>query len=159
MSYRMSRLLCVGAALSLFCSNALATPAVDLSGNWKLDVKKSTFGVLPVPVSRTINIIHREPLLKLQITEDTGTEKRSQTLEYTTDGKDCVNKVRGNDFHSTLRWEGSSLVVDTEGVYQGNKFRATDRWSLSQDQKTIVIERSASNDNGETHQKLILEKQ
>jgi hypothetical protein len=149
----------MGLVLALFCSDAGATPAVDLSGTWKLDVKNSTFGILPVPVSRTINITHREPLLRLQITEDTGKEKRSQTLEYTTDGKECVNKVRGNDFRSTLHWEGSTLVVDTEGVYQGNQFRATDRWSLSPDQKTITIERRASNDNGDTHQKLILEKQ
>jgi hypothetical protein len=149
----------MGLVLALFCSDAGATPAVDLSGTWKLDVKNSTFGILPVPVSRTISITHREPLLRLQVTEDTGKEKRSQTLEYTTDGKECVNKVRGNDFRSTLHWEGSTLVVDTEGVYQGNKFRATDRWSLSPDQKTITIERRASNDNGYTHQRLILEKQ
>jgi hypothetical protein len=138
---------------------ATATTNINLSGKWQLDVKNSKFGALPAPVSRTVNIDHRDPLLKLEVNEDTGREKRSQTLEYLTDGTLSVNKVRGSDIRTVTRWEGAILVMETEGVYQGTEFRAIERWSLSGDQRRITIERSAKNKRGETHQTLILEKQ
>jgi len=155
----MSRLLRAGLVLAFGWSLAVAAPSVELSGNWKLNVEKSKFGALPAPVSRTVEIIHREPNLKVKVTEDTGTETRSQTLEYTTDGKQCLNMVRGREFRSVVRWEEAVLVIETKGVYQGDDFRSTDRWSLSPDRKTITIERHATNPYGETHQTLMLEKQ
>jgi hypothetical protein len=145
--------------LWLIISAVAGSAAVDLSGNWKLNIKESSFGVLPAPVSRTILITHKEPVLKLEISEDTGREKRSQTLDYSTDGKICLNKVRDNEFRSTLHWEESTLVIETKGDYQGRAFQAVDRWSMSPDGKTITVDRRASNDTGQTQQRLILERQ
>ncbi len=159
MSTLLSRLLRCLLIAALPWGVAGAAAGVELSGDWKLNVEKSKFGALPVPASRTISVTHREPLIKLQITEDTGKETRSTSMECTTDGKRCVNNVRGREFSSTMHWEGSTLVMETQGVYNGAEFRSVDRWSLSPDKKTLTIEREASNDFGETHQKLILEKQ
>ena len=143
----------------MICSIANSLFEVNLTGNWKLNIEKSKFGVLPAPTSRTVNITHQAPRLKLEIFDEMGTQKRTQIFEYTTDGKRCTNNVRGREFQSTVRWEGTTLVIETEGIYQDAVFRSIDRWKLSQDQKTITIERDASNDMGETRQTLILEKQ
>ena len=152
------RVLALVLSLHVVGAICLATP-MNFSGTWKLNIEKSKFGALPGPVSRTINITHRDPALKLEVTETTANDNRSSVLEYTTDGKKCINKVRGMDFRSIVQWQQGVLVIETEGIYQGEEFHATDRWTLSPDGKTITILREASNKYGETHQTLILEKQ
>ncbi|HJX85909.1 MAG TPA: hypothetical protein VJ723_16335 [Candidatus Angelobacter sp.] len=155
---RLFRLSCVALGLTCFWTAAVAATTTDLSGKWKLNVEKSTFGLLPAPLNWTANITHRDPALKVETTEETPDGPRSQVLEYTTDSKKCTNKVRDREFRSVLHWDGPVLVIETEGLYEGDPFRAVDHWTMSLDGKTITIERHASNAYSETNQSLILEK-
>lgn len=159
MNTRIFRLSGVALCLTIFWTAAAAPTTAELSGQWQLDTEKSAFGLLPPPMSRTVNITHHDPALRVEITEETTNSSRSEVFEYTTDRKKCVNNVRGREFRSVLHWEGQVLVVETEGLYEGDEFHAVDRWTLSLDGKTITIQRHASNAYGETQQTLILEKQ
>jgi hypothetical protein len=49
----MFRLICAVLGLTFFWTAAVAATTVELSGKWKLNVEKSTLGLLPAPVSRT----------------------------------------------------------------------------------------------------------
>ncbi|HSS20379.1 MAG TPA: hypothetical protein VLL54_09920 [Pyrinomonadaceae bacterium] len=157
MQAKIRRLLCL--SLIVVSISSVAIAAVELSGTWKLNIEKSSFGGLSVPSGRTFNITQRGTMLKIEVTDKTPSGERTQVLECTTDGAKCVNNVRGQEFRSTVHWEGSELVFETEGSLDGSEFRAVDQWTISEDGKTITINRHASNNIGEVHQKLVLEKQ
>jgi hypothetical protein len=78
---------------------------------------------------------------------------------YTTDGKECTNEMRGNPIKSTVKWEGDTLVVNSKASFNGNDVTITEKWSLSGDGKSLTILRHFATSQGEMDNKLVLEKQ
>lgn len=132
----------------------------DFSGTWKIDMAKSDFGPLPAPDSITEKITHQDPSLKANIASTGGMQGDvAYDVAYTTDGKECVNKVGENEFKSTLKWDGDDLVVDTKGSFGGNDFTSKDRWNLSSDGKTLTVTRHLTSAMGEADMKEVFAKQ
>jgi len=139
---------------------ASAQAKSDFSGKWKLDVSKSDFGQMPPPDSETQTITHNDPDLKVNVVSTGGPMgDLNFNLNYTTDGKECVNKMGDNEFKSTLGWDGDDLVIDTKGSFGGNDFTSKDRWNLSNGGKTLNITRHFSSAMGEGDVKEVFEKQ
>jgi protein-S-isoprenylcysteine O-methyltransferase Ste14 len=147
-------LLAVGAALG-----AGARP--NLSGEWKLNVGKSHFGALPPPTGRTDKIEHQDPTLKIRRLQTGGMGDTQVTLECRTDGSPCKTAVEGLDFRFPLkaRWDGAILKFESKGQFQSADVTTTETWKLSEDGKTLRIDRRLSSDEGSTEQSLLLEKQ
>ena len=78
---------------------------------------------------------------------------------YSTDGKECLNKFRGMDRKSTLKWDGDTLVIESKMEIQGNAVSLLEKWSLSEDGKTLTINRHFASNMGEMDQKVVMEKQ
>jgi hypothetical protein len=131
----------------------------NFSGTWKVNVAKSDFGALPAPDSQTDQITHQEPDLKLHVAQSGQMGEMNYDAVYSTDGKEATNTVNGNVFKSTLKWDGDDLSIDTKGSFGGNEFTAKDRWTLSEDGKTITVQRHLASSMGETDQKILFEKQ
>jgi len=81
---------------------AMAKP--NFSGSWKLNVSKSDFGQMPAPDSATYKIVHEDPKLRNSVKQSSQAGEFEFEASYTTDGKECVNQMFGNDFKSTLKW-------------------------------------------------------
>jgi hypothetical protein len=131
----------------------------DFSGTWKANIAKSDFGPAPPPDSIVQKIVQQDPSLKTNIAQTGGTGDMTYDMIYTTDGKECVNHPGGNEFKSTLKWEGDDLVADTKGSWDGNDFAAKDRWALSDGGKTMTVQRHISTAGGDFDMKLVFEKQ
>ena len=132
----------------------------DFSGTWKLNTGKSDFGPIPAPDSLTETITHQDPSLKLNVATKGGMQgDMTYDVSYTTDGKECVNKVGDNELKSTLNWDGNALAVDTKGTFSGNDITLKDRWALSDDGKTLTITRHVTSAMGEADMKEVFEKQ
>lgn len=146
-----------GIALLLLATNAHAKP--NFTGDWKMNPAKSAFGSMPTPTSIVQKITHEEPNLKV-VTTQVG-EMGEFTVEYgyTTDGKECVNKFRDLDRKSTLKWDGDTLVIESKLDVQGNAISVTEKWSLSEDGKTLTVNRHFAGPEGETDAKTVMEKQ
>ena len=144
-------------AISLVAVSAQQKP--DFSGTWKLNVSKSDFGVLGGPDSRTDVITHKEPSISAKVTAEGARGKQEFTLNYTTDGKEAVNKMGDREIKSTLKWAGTSLVINSKFVYNDADVVAEANWSLSADGKTLTINQHFSSSLGEADQKIVLEKQ
>jgi hypothetical protein len=138
-------------------AHAQAKP--NFSGTWKVNTAKSDFGAMPAPDTRTDKITHEDPDLKLHVAQSSQMGEMNYDAVYTTDGKECTNSVNGNVFKSTLKWEGDELALDTKGSFNGNEFTAKDRWTLSEDGKTMTVQRHLASAMGETDQKVVFEKQ
>ncbi len=143
--------------LTFSATVALAKP--NFSGDWKMNPAKSDFGSLPAPTSIVQKITHNEPNLKV-VTTQVG-EMGEFTIEYSysTDGKECVNNFRGTERKSTLKWDGDTLVIESKMDLQGNALSISEKWSLSDDGKTLTVARHMAGPQGEMDLKTVMEKQ
>lgn len=147
------------AGLVLVMCAAMAQAKADFTGEWKLDVAKSDFGPMPAPQSMVQKITHQEPNLKVVQTQVSERGEFTSERNYTTDGKECVNKMRNTEVKSTLKWDGDTLVIDSKLEFQGNPISTSERWSLSGDGKVLTIKSHFSSSQGEGDTTRIFNKQ
>jgi hypothetical protein len=155
MPYR--RFFAIFAILMLAVLPALAK--ANFSGDWKLNIPKSEFGQMPAPNSMTQKVTHEDPKLKVAVKSSSERGDFEYEANYTTDGKECTNEIRGNPMKSVLKWDGDSLVIESKGKFGDNEFTMRGKWTLSADGKTLTIESHFSSAMGEGDQKQVLEKQ
>ena len=152
--------LVVAAVLACgFAGNARAQVQPTFTGTWKMNPAKCEFGPLPGPQSRIDKIDHREPHLDVISTTVGSQGERTVRLNYTTDGKENTNTTAGAEMKSRLKWQGSALLIDSVVNMGGNAITIQDRWTLSDDGKTLTINRHMSSALGVLDQVQVLEKQ
>lgn len=130
----------------------------NLSGTWRVNISKSSFGHGPAPDARTDRISHEDPNLKDTVTQSNQQGEITYDMNYSTDGKETTNTIRGNEFKSIAHWEGDQLAIESKGSL-GRPVTLKDRWSLSEDGKTLTLQRHAAGVIGSTEQKIVFEKQ
>jgi hypothetical protein len=134
----------------------------NFSGEWKLNVDKSDFGMAPAVSNRTDKIVHKDP--SLQITRAQTTAAGAGTSEYTctTDGKECAVSITGGAVKlsgAAFKWVEDTLTFDGKGTYNGGDLSIHEKWALSPDGKALTIQRHLTVSVGEADQTLVLEKQ
>jgi hypothetical protein len=134
----MTRRSLIPAALAMVLSMAGAAHAKpNFTGDWKLIVDKSDFGPMPPPASATAKVAHAEPEVKMTVKQvgDQGEMEYSST--YSTDGKETSNTFGPMETKSTAAWEGEVLVVNTKLDVNGSEVKLIQKWTLSEDGKTL----------------------
>jgi hypothetical protein len=150
----MRRILIV---LALAAAVAAAKP--NLTGEWKLNVPKSDLGQMPAPNSMVQKIAHEDPKLKVAVAVSGDMGEMAWESNYTTDGKESINKIRDNESKSVAKWEGDTLTIETKGKFGDNDFTMNDKWTVSEDGKVLTVNRHMSSSFGEGDQKLVFEKE
>jgi hypothetical protein len=152
------KLFVILAALAVAALPAAAKP--NFTGDWKLNISKSTFGQMPAPSSMTNKITHSEPNLTTATKSSSEMGEYEMSASYTTDGKECTNQgFGGNPMTSTVKWDGDTLVIDTKAKFGDNELTIHEKWTLSEDGKVLSLQRTFKSAMGEGEQKLVLEKQ
>jgi hypothetical protein len=90
-------------------------PKPDFSGRWTIDTAKSNYGGRPAPKTYVEVIEHKDPALTISSTSEDQRGESKMFLKFTTDDRDCVNEVNGNEFHSKSHWDGAKLVTTVTG--------------------------------------------
>lgn len=145
------------AILALAALPMLGAP--NLTGTWKMNAAKCDFGPMPAPDSLTRTITHDDPKLKL-VTKQSGAQGEMEVVaNYTTDGKESSNEMRGNVVKSLVKWEGDTLVIESKGKFGDNDVTISEKWTLTDGGKTLNIQRHFTTSMGEVDTKLVLEKQ
>lgn len=154
---RISRWLAI-TLLVLSVGTLFAQSKPNFSGEWKMVPARSDFGMRPVPTTAVQKITHNDPELRVvnTITNDQGTFTTEST--YTTDGKECVNKGRMGDVRSSLKWDGNALIIGSRMDFQGNEVAITDKWTLSEDGKTLTMNMHIASTMGEGDARIVYEK-
>jgi len=150
---------CVVVLVVLALAALPALAKANFSGEWKLNISKSSFGQMPPPSSMTNKITHEDPKLTSHVKQSSDMGDFEFDSSYTTDGKECTNDMFGSPQKSTLKWDGDTLLIDTKGKFGDNEFTMQDKWTLSDGGKTLTIIRLFKSSMGEGEQKLVLEKQ
>lgn len=146
-------------SLLFLLSAGLAVAKPNFTGEWKMVPGKSDFGQMPAPSSIVQKVTHSDPELKVEQTRTSDRGEFTTSMTYTTDGKECINKTRMGEWKSTLKWDGDILVIETKADFQGNPVTMTNKWSLSEDGKTLTVDGHASSSMGDMDSKTVYEKQ
>jgi hypothetical protein len=158
-----TRLSVVGAMLLLAVTAAAQSAVPNFSGTWSLDAGKSDFGPIPGPESLVMVIDHKEPALKVTVTQKGPQGETANDSTYTTDGKDNMNKLRSpagdQDVKSTTKWNGKILATTRTIEAQGMSIGIDDAWELSADGKVMTINRQLKTPQGDFSTKIVLNKQ
>lgn len=147
---------------SILCIVSLAaalSAAPNFTGEWKMNVAKSDYGPVPLPDSLTRSIKHAEPSLEYSTHQKGEQGDITTQIKYTTDGKECVNKVAGSEAKGTAKWQGDNLIIESTREFQGMQLISKETWTLADGGKTLTINNHVAVPQGEFDLKLVLEKQ
>ena len=146
-------------AALFYLSAAMAQAKPNFTGTWKLNTDKSDFGPIPGPTSQTDKIDQQDASMKINRTQAGQRGEATYDLTYTLDGEERSNLIRGNAVKSKAKWNGDALDIETKLTAQDNELTITDKWTLTDDGKSITIARHIVSTQGELDQKLVMVKQ
>jgi hypothetical protein len=152
------RVFAILAVIVLAALPALAKP--NFTGDWKLNTSKSTFGDVPAPDSMTIKVTHADPKIT-NVSKQSGQMGEIEIkTTCTTDAKECTNEgFQGSPTKSVMKWDGDALQVETKGQFGEVEYTSKQKWTLSDDGKTLTVAQSISTAMGDFTQTLVFEKQ
>lgn len=129
----------------------------NFSGEWKMNVAKSTFGAVPPPTSVTRKITHAEPALTIVETQEGGIGDPTVTRKYVTDGSESSFTSQGTDVKSAAKWAGN--VLEVASTVEGIGLSFLDKMSLSPDGKTLTSQVQITSPQGNVELTIVFEKQ
>jgi hypothetical protein len=150
----MRTLLLLGLSALAATPFAAAADRPDFSGTWNINAEKSDWGGQPGPSTLTLVIRVQNPEFFVTQTSDNGTLE----FKFNSEGKPTVNELESFTMTSTHRWEGNVMLGDAKIEGNGWLQNFKDRFSISEDGKTMTIEREVTGDNP-GKQRIVLEKQ
>ena len=132
----------ISRVLAILAVAAVAPAAApNFSGHWKLNAEKSKLDDPYVGMTEERTVDHQDPNLEVSIKAVIDGDNEESTAKYTTDGKETRNLVDGDPMFSTVRWSGNALLFESQIISDTDTTELHDRWSLSEDGKTLTIER------------------
>jgi hypothetical protein len=140
---------------SIFCAAGVVYASANFSGTWNLNMAKSDFNPASGLTKMTSQIEQRgeDLTVRTRLVDHLG--DRSERASYRLDGR--VNKNSdGVATESTASWDGDTLVFN---VKQGIGLAYKERWSLSDDGKTLIIKRHTIFARSEVTEEYVFDKQ
>lgn len=138
---------------------AMAADKPDFSGDWKMDADKSVFGPMPPPTSMTRKIDHKDPDVTVNLSQSSPQGDMNAIIKYSTDGKETTNSLMGNDVKSKAAWDGKALVITSAANFGGADVKLINKWTLSDDGKTLTDVQNISMPQGDFEMTFVLVKQ
>jgi hypothetical protein len=138
---------------------ALGAAPPNFSGTWKVNISKSNFDPMPAPSSMVTKIQHAEPSLKMSTTFSGEQGERTFDRTLTTDGAESTNQFGSMVIKSKCRWEGGALLIDSTASSDRGEFTVKEKWTLSEDGRTLTLVRIWSGPQGEMTQTMVHERQ
>lgn len=139
----------------------------NFSGDWKLNEGKSDLGQFANYATRSIKTMQDNDSITIARTAPSfnGDDFTShETLTF--DGKECQSNLFGESKKmASVKWadDGQSftitykLMLDFNG--QQNEIDGTEKWSMADDGKTLVLENNSSSSFGDLSTKAVYDKQ
>jgi hypothetical protein len=149
-------------AFGMGTASASGAPSTDFTGDWKINIEKSDFGMLFAPKAAAVKITQEGATIKLAESETNAQDETNRVEStLTTDGTQCSGTLIATHYPVTgvMAWNNGSLTFDGGGDSGGVDFMVHENWALSADKATITITRHFSSTRGNTDQTLVLERQ
>jgi hypothetical protein len=134
----------LSAFLVLFLTVSVSGQAPpDFTGRWRQQTDSGT--------QRQLQVEQKGRNLRVKTVVNSSEGTRSLEVKYEIGGPETTYKgLDGDQFRSSVRWDGSALVFDTIEHEAGNKIPQKAVWSLSQD-GTLQVDRQMTKSGKTTH--------
>lgn len=135
--------LCSLTALSVAPAAFCLAPLPDFSGTWK----QSNERCVPKRSGEVIRRIdqHGNDLIIETTVLRTSGSPRHAVQRYTLDGRTSVSTgADGDEFHTSIAWNGPSLVFSIEEHEDGRVILSREAWSLIENGSALQVEREIS---------------
>ena len=133
------------------------------AGTWALDPAQSDQGQQMIPTKLNLTITQSANELVAARAQATQMGESNATLKYALDGTTSVNELPVGDntvkVSTVVNWEGESAIFKNTLTIQGNEVQQTDKWTLADGGKKLLINRSFNFGGQESSFKLTLVKQ
>ncbi len=129
----------------------------DFSGSWNLQPDRSAISSLPRAPARVMNIEQQGEGYRcsLEIRE----HDPPALWHASTNGKDSRDPFEDGTTNTRAKWEGAALLINTIVNGRSRSYTRMDRWKLSRDRKTLMVQRNVVDLNGEVESRLVYERQ
>jgi hypothetical protein len=144
-------------AFLTFVLAALAqTSHPNFTGQWEMDLSKSSFGQFGAPRKVTLTITHHEPGINVRTMMVVQQGPVQSDANYTTGGALDTNSDPGATTKTHSRWEKDELVIEGHVFIEKRPpINMRERWSLADRGQTFVNDRTLYLPNGQVTQKLV----
>lgn len=158
-------MVCCTAAIVCAVSAAGAAAKVDFSGTWVLDKSKSEG--LPPDMDQTMTVVQAGERVDIETKLSGAQGEQTVKDTYVLNGKEMEfvppvlggNKAKAGKRTSTPTDDGDGFDVREEAVVDGPNgeatIKATRRWTLSADGRTLTIAMSLDGPDGAMHTKRV----
>jgi hypothetical protein len=127
----------------------------NLSGRWVLDAGQSSYGRMPLPKTYVEVIDQKDPVITISTTSEDQRGESKSFLKLTTDDRESLNEINGNEFRSKSHWDGGKLVTAVTG---DRGMRMVEVRSLSADGRTQTVETYMGEVRGTPQMKRVMTK-
>jgi len=142
--------------LTLLLAAWAQTSHPNFTGQWEMNVAKSSFGQFAAPQKVTLAITHHEPALNVRTTMVVPQGPLQSDANYTTGGALDVNSDQGTTTRTHSRWEKDQLVIEGHVFIEKRQaINMRERWSLADRGQTFINDRILFLPNGQIVQKLV----
>ena len=130
----------------------------DFTGNWTLNVGKSSFGKSPKPQSMTLKAMRKGEVLHSVQTTDDGQGPRSVEGDWFFDAKQhpVDPTAQGNKQTQMSRWQGNTVIAERKS--EDGSYKESIRMTMSSDGKTATEKIAVKSPNGNNSSTLIWER-
>lgn len=145
----------------LLSALAFAADPPNFSGIWKIDPQKSDWGPQPTPAQVEYVIRHVGATISFNYTMDGNTAR----VDIVPDNEERVtNTTEETATWTRAHWSGNALILEARerkrfGTQGATGPTWTSRWTLSDDGKEFIIDRTLRNAGMEAVQHLVFERQ
>src|SRR5216684_244076 len=129
------------------------TPSI--SGRWVMDAEHSSYGRMPLPKSYVEVIDQKDPVITITTTSEDQRGEMKSFMKLTTDDRENLNEINGNEFRSKSHWDGTKLITTVTG---DKGMRMVEVRSVSGDGKTQTVESYMGEVRGTPQMKRVMQK-
>jgi hypothetical protein len=140
----MTRRVLITIALLLLAISAGGQSAPDFTGRWREQANSKT--------QRDLEVEQKGRNLRVKTVVTNSEGPRGLEVRYVIGGPETAYKgLDGDEFRSTVRWDGSGLVFDTIEHENSNEIPQRAVWTLSADGNALHVERQITKSGKTTH--------
>ena len=144
-------LLAIGSAPQLSAEEK----KTSISGRWVMDAGHTSYGRMPLPKSYVEVIDQKDPVITIATTSEEQRGEMKSFMKLTTDDRENLNEINGNEFRSKSHWDGTKLVTTVTG---DRGMRMVEVRSVSDDGKTQIVETYMGEVRGNPQMKRVMRK-
>src|SRR5229473_2299141 len=126
-----------------------------ISGRWVMDAEHSSYGRMPLPKSYVEVIDQKDPVITITTTSEDQRGEMKSFMKLTTDDRENLNEINGNEFRSKSHWDGAKLITTVTG---DKGMRMVEVRSVSGDGKTQTVESYMEEVRGTPQMKRVMQK-